>query len=298
MKKFLTLSLLVLSSVSLLAQNWYIRPGVGYTLPTNQVNFPEVDAPAADVKINGMTGDTTSTKLLTGNLGQGFRVGAAFGKMFNDNVGFEMGINFLRGVEEEMALLTITGLPNLTEAKMTGQLWTLDVSPSLIVKGSGDKWVPYARAGLFIPVGGLLTVTNSINDPNGALAGMPGVNYTLESTMEVKSQFVLGYQGAVGVNYQLSDDMSLFGEVHFLSFISPAQETEITEYEAVLTGVATRSLSDLSEYEKKNNFEEEITPNSNVQGNPGFDANKPMDRLDSFLNLSAVTVNIGITILL
>ena len=43
MKKLLLAALLVGCGSSLIAQNWYLRPTVGYTLPVINVDFPQVN---------------------------------------------------------------------------------------------------------------------------------------------------------------------------------------------------------------------------------------------------------------
>ena len=165
---------------------------------------------------------------------------------------------------------------------------------------ASSKVKPYAKFGLIIPVGGhITTYANLVDDEERVLCRLlpcpggvsPFPDADLHIALDAKGRTIpkatLGFLGGAGVKYPLGDRVSIFGEVMLGVITLKPRKTTYTEYqdsaEGFLTSgiglpLTTRSLEDLSTYERVINYVDEITETSNNSSvNPNYDPNSPME---------------------
>jgi hypothetical protein len=128
----------------------------------------------------------------------------------------------------------------------------------------------YSRIGAVLP----LTGNTTLNSSNANGAG-PGVS--LETETVASGRFSVGFAGALGYQFGLSDKLSIFGELEYISLAVKRASVEVTKY--VVNGADV--LSSLSDEQKNVTFEDETEIGESVlQGTSS--------------NYSTVGINIGV----
>src|SRR5690606_31104713 len=110
---------------------------------------------------------------------------------------------------------------------------------------------------LIVPIAGKLIIETLATQPNG---GGAGTDVMVEAKSEVKARFSVGYFGALGINYPITDNLSIFGETEIKNLSIKSKSAEIIEYKttAITSGqsqvIPGQQLADLPVYEKKFEF--------------------------------------------
>jgi len=270
MKRNLLLLVAIFIAGSMSAQLYVgARVGYGFGAQKYDVGFTQTD----DYKEN-----------IWGSMGQGLPMGLKVGYYFNDNLGVELGINYWIGAEQTAADVSSTIAPgmvytNLTTAKSS----QLRLMPQLVYKS--DMGV-YGRFGMVIPASGSTVVTST--------EVMPGAagSTTTEAEKQYKGSFAIGFAGAFGYAYELSDNMNLFGEMEYISLTIKGKTSEITKYS--ING--TDQLSAMTTIQKETNYVDKLDKTSNNGNyNATPDASKPLDDLRTSTVYSSLRFNVGIT---
>lgn len=275
--------------------NFYIRVSTGYSFESGKTEFNNADP-------NGLTGIMQSTditvsadgsnvnvKSLNGTVGAGIKVNVTGGYMFNPYIGAEMGVSYFHGDKTMIGRLRS---PQVTSEENT-YLRGFDVAPGLILTPNFKKVNPYARMGLIVPIAGDLTIETVARQKDG---GGQGTDILVQAKSEVKSKFSVGYFGAVGLNYPVSSNLSIFGEVEIKNLSIKSKSAEIIEYSttAITDGqsqlVPGQQLADLPVYEKQFEFSDDYNQSTTTQ--PNQDA--PRQIPTQFVNASGIGVNVGI----
>jgi len=255
MKKVLLLSLTVFIATSLSAQ-FYAGFGVGYGM-------------GASKRANGIEITDNSTKNIYGSYGEGINANLKLGFMFSENIGFELGTSYLIGSAQTKEKSEYV----LEEAKTSG----LRLAPQLVVKLDNGL---YSRFGMIIPVMGKTIVTSS--DDHYQVA--PAVFVKKESTVEATGSFSMGFIGAIGYAYALSDNMDLFAEVEYIGMSIKSGTATLTQLD--ING--EDQLANMKTIQKEYEFVDEVmdTDNTNV--------NEPGKSLKQKAPFSSLGLNIGI----
>ncbi len=261
MKKQLLLIVALFVATSMSAQ-FYAGLGLGYGLGSSK-------------RVLGQEVTATSSTNLYGSFGQGFNIVPKLGYMFNDNFGFELGIDYFMG-----ASISMNTFPT---GSQEGQTSGLILAPQFVMKTESGL---YSRVGIFMPVAGKTVITYSNSDVMG-----DGSNVLMEMEGESQGSFSLGLVGAVGYNYSLSDQMDLFCELQY-SYLSMKSGTyEHTKYEVG----GKDALANMDVYNKQIEYVDELTTSSNnATYNPNYDKTKPKEELKDTAPFSALGLNIGI----
>ena len=255
MKKVLLLSLTVFIATSLSAQ-FYAGFGVGYGM-------------GASKRVNGREYTDNSRVNIYGSYGEGFNANLKLGFMFSENIGFELGTSYLIGSSQTKEKSEYI----LQEAKSSG----LRLAPQLVIKLDNGL---YSRFGMIVPVMGktVITNTNDHYDPTGF-----GVVFVKqESTMEAKGSFSMGFIGAIGYAYALSDNMDLFAEVEYIGMSIKSGSAKLTQYDVD----GKDQLEGMKTFYKEYEFVDEVTS----------DDNKNMDEAGKGLKQKAPFSSIGLNI--
>ncbi len=266
------------------AQGFYAGVNLGYGISNSSdlVGTEEVKLP---------TGDTTS-KNIYGTLGRGFNTGLNFGYMITDHIGVDLGLNYLMGSK-----LVTESYDSNTEFfvsiyEATLQSSQFRVSPSIIITSGGDGLSLYARAGLVLPV-----ITSTMQEIRSSeevpMLGTMTAEWDTEiRDTEIKGAMSLGYQGAIGVSYGLSDNLSLFGELSGINLRVKAASSEMTKLTSEGVDVP---LASLDRYYTHTNYVDELNSSSNNEYyNDDFDSSKAADELRFSSNFNALFINVGV----
>jgi opacity protein-like surface antigen len=249
MKKnlFFIAALFVASSVS---AQFYAGLSAGYAL-------------GADKQVLGVETTSTSDINLYGSFGNGMNINLKLGYNFTDNLGFELGANYLLGSAQSILKNTTT----TAEAKSSG----LRLSPQLTFRLENGL---YSRMGLVVPVMG-----KTVSDVNVAYTGVE-----VKKVYESKGAFSVGFIGAIGYSYKLSDNLSVFGELEYLSLTIKQGTKTLTEYTYNGTDMmSTQTISD-----KETEYVDEVKATDNSSDD------EPTKELASRAPFSSIGINIGV----
>lgn len=248
-KKVLLLAAAAMLSVGASAQ-LSLGLKAGYAFGANGMNL-------------GTSTEGTKTTNVYGSYGQGIPVGLEVAYFFNDNIGVQLDAAFLIGTKVLNDETLTAGFEDEIYTKTT----QLRLSPQLVLKT--DIGI-YGRIGAVLPVMG--STTRFASDQNG---GGPGV--LSESEVKSKGKFSVGFVGVVGYQFNLSDQLSLFGEVEYIGLGIKRASTEITKFEVGGTDV----LNTLPADQINQDYEDEVDAGSTTA-------------LSSKSQYSSIGLNIGV----
>lgn len=270
MKKGLLVGALLLGAGAVSAQNLYVGLQAGYGIATPS----EVVGTVSEFNSTGQT-----TTNVYGTYGGGTNIGLNVGYMFGEHVGAELGFNYFLGSTVESTNTTVPTGKVTVNSKST----QFRLAPSLIVTTGGDVAL-YGKGGLVLPVGGS-TVTEYRDSGTNPLVGR------VEQDFESKGAMSIGFQGAIGVNYNLSDKLSLFGEVGSVNLRIKGASRTVTAYSVD----GTDQLANLDTYDKETVYVEELNPNSNNGAyNSNTNDNQAREELSSSTNYNAMFISVGV----
>lgn len=228
MKKSLASSvLMILVAGTSFAQGIYLRAGGGYGLPIAGSTFGEKTA-YSQVYDGTNNVYKSSTKLVTGSYGAGINFNFAIGYKFNENFIFELSSQLLMSnkintfnndvYKSTDPVNTYTYYDNFRSASSATAFL---LNPSFIFSAGFGKAAPYGRFG--IVVGSPKISGNSLSYYNG-----DGVDSTQKS-WEFTKGMSLGFQGAIGMNWKLSDMLDFYTELNFVSMTYYPGEYNLTK---------------------------------------------------------------------
>jgi len=261
MKKNLLLIIALFVATTMSAQ-FYAGLGLGYGM-------------GASKRANGVEYSGTNNSVQTniyGSYGQGFNTTLKLGFMFNDNMGLELGVSYLFGA----AQTKVKTATSLLEAKSNG----LRLMPQLVYRLDNGF---YGRFGIIIPVLGKTVATGH----DDKWSPLPGVVPAAERDYEIETHgsFSIGFAGAIGYNYALSDNMNLFGEIEYIGLSIKSGTATITKYDFG----GKDQLENMKTFQKETEYVDEIDASTTQ------DPEKPSQALKQKAPFSSFGLNIGIT---
>jgi hypothetical protein len=187
---------LLLIGMSGQAQKIYFRGGIGAAVTT-----------AADIHLNrtfvsdSASSRNQSIKTTKEGIGSGLPFALAAGYMINENFSVELGIDYFYGftIKEKQ---TYTNSDWQWVSESHGQM--LSLVPAVILTVPLNKIQPYARLGL------MLGVLNSVVNVGSPPQSPDTINIWKEKDY---GGLAIGVQTALGINYALSEKLSLFAEI-------------------------------------------------------------------------------------
>lgn len=180
----------------------YFKFGVGYHLPTMQQEMQN-----NNYRFDWNKGDFMESAAKY-SLHKGVGPMISFGHMFNANVGFEVGADYLfnngskswQGIEFE-------GKSIYDEVKIKSS--NLNLYPSIrLAIPLGKKVSLYSRSGLVIPL--LSKITRTMTS---AFYDTAGIYYKPQITTVTKNRFAVGFTGALGIDIKISPRVSVNAEI-------------------------------------------------------------------------------------
>lgn len=268
MKKGLLLGVLLLGAGAVSAQNLYVGLQAGYGIGTPGDMLGQTTVVSSN-------GDQTTTAIY-GSLGGGINIGLNAGYMLSEHFGAELGFSYLMGSSVTSTDFSTTAGKTTLTAKST----QVRIAPSLIVTTGGDFAV-YGKGGLVLPISG--STVSEYRDDTGLLS--------IERDYESKGATSLGFQGAIGVNYNLSDNLSLFGELGAVNLRIKSGTRTMTR--SMAGGVDV--LSSMETYDKETVYVDELNPSSNNSSyNSNASDSQAKEELAGTTNFNAMVISVGV----
>jgi outer membrane protein W len=248
------------------AQKSYFSFGAGYGFKAGSQNFANFNN--ADIGNNSITYEQINL-----SLGRGLNAGASFGYFFNDNVGLDLGVNYLLG-SKTMATDDYVG--GKTEITYSGNM--IRLNPSLILRAKSGKLNPYVHFGFIAGVGSIHSGFKDIDMGDVMLI-----------KIKLNGGIALGLSSAVGVDYKLNDKVALFGEINAVNMsYAPSYGKAI---EASYNGVD--ALPDMTTSDKEFEFLNSYTETTATPPD-----SQPTKALKQKYPFSSVGLNLGLRIAL
>lgn len=263
MKKLTLLGALFMASLTVNAQRFYLdfNFGYGFGIPGNILG----EKSHTDI-VNGVKYKTSSN--LTGSIGNGLNLQLTPGYMINDNFGVELGINYFIGSKTTMGQSTSSltmsagGLnfdnEDFSSRKDVANSSQLRIAPAVLISTGISKTVSgYAKLGIIMPLMGSTIVNTSVK--NAHIVSGEIVRDDVKVKTEISGAPSFGFKGALGINYNITDNLSIFGEV-FAASLNIKQKSRKTQSYKI---DGQEIIETLPAYNKDILYVDELTPESN-----------------------------------
>lgn len=294
MKKIITLCAVVLTAFSMnsFSQGFYADFNVGYGIgmPANVLG--------QDISVDIINGEAfMSSENLMGSLGSGLNLQLTPGYMFNDHIGIELGVNYFIGTKAVMSRVskTLDNGPLKDEdyeyREDVASSNQLRIVPSVFIStGMSNKISGYAKAGIIMPLLGSTIVETDWSKPIAPSGGViPKEQHEMRT--EVNGAPSFGFRGAIGMNYNITENISIFGEIFATSLNVKQKDRKTTSY--LVDGYEIKDQLPL--YSLEYEFVDELTPESNNSDyNSSYDASKPRQELFEKTSFSQMGIQIGV----
>ena len=290
-------------------KGFYLKAGGSYFIQTVPTNFPEVGGLAPRKSVYNTTGKLLSSEEISGSFGEGVRTNLVGGYRFTERLGFEMGVHYYMSNSKTMAdytnrptrliLPTPLGLASTDvyiSSVSKGEIRALDLSPSAVLYlGEVNKFEPYAKVGVIIPVYGYLDIKSEgsiyVKANNAKLK-----DFT--RTDRINPKPTLGFMSAIGTSYKITSNLSAFGEIEYRNFTVRGKNKEvIASTSNGVDDMATLSVADIhTNYVdvldvNSNNMSTSSLPN--VPNKDYVDPTRPREELGSYVSISGVGLTLG-----
>ena len=187
-------------------------------------DYFDLDVKASTVNDEVVVNSTATTVKI--NLGKGLNFGVAFGYMFNDHVGAELGLGYLLGSKNKFTQTINDEIDpdNIANYTLNGEISAnqFRINPSLVVSTDFKDFVPYAKFGVVLGVGTKITETYS----DKKFTGADNVEQVFEST----GGLAFGVSAVLGAVYQFNKKTGLFLEFASTTMSYAPKQRELTEY--------------------------------------------------------------------
>jgi len=196
MKKYLFLLVAIAMATSASAQ-FYASATGGYAIGS-----------AGVLMGTSLNAGQTEAKNHYGSYGEGANYQIRTGYMFDDTFGVELGVGYLHGADQNVSSYVQDGTGAITEttnAIAYGRAYGL--TASLVYKFTKNI---YGRFGALTKIGGktVAEFTKKTSTPFGPIVAV--------GKQDFHGRFPLGFNGALGYKYKLSNHFNLFTELEYL----------------------------------------------------------------------------------
>jgi hypothetical protein len=228
---------------------------------------------------------TSTTENINLSLGKGLNFGATFGAMFSKNVGGELGLNYLIGakttcqsIESQTAILLIPAFTTTDEQSISASMFR--INPSIIVASGSKEIEPYAKLGLVIGIGSVTLERISTTTLNSDKT---------EISEKYNGGIALGVSSALGINFNLNDNMALFGELNMINMSYAPTKSVYTKYSVDgIDQLPTMTIKD-----KETEYVDSYTHDSTAASTPDSQPDKKLKTKNPFGSLG---INLGLKI--
>lgn len=275
----LTIICIFILQVNSYAQGMYAGAEVGYAFPSQtRAFFADVNA----------TPTFTSVTSKSYSLGEGVPIAIYGGYMFTNNIGLELNISEKFNYDISSSTTSSTPPPPdiIDNHNYTRKGNMLGFTPGIRLSTGGDKFSIYSVTGLFI---GIPSATLEDNETVVTTTGPAGTGGTVTNNYDdvytFSGNIVIGFHGAIGAMYNLSDRIGIFAEVAGDFEDWAPTERLITTY----TVNGADMLGGLTTNEKQINYVDSYTTTAG-SSSPG----SPTQAARIYLPFSSWGISIGI----
>lgn len=319
-KNLLSIAFAICAFSAIAQPGMYFNISGGYGAPALQqtqqgITFePTSTDPAESIivpLINQNISDSATMRYKT-NLYQGYTSGGALnviaGYFINPYVGFEIGFTtlFAQKLKGSSTFDGPFSLGKNVTINTTTWSYGITMSPGIRLHACRPdaKVVPYGRFALSLPIWGKTIHELDIQSKNFLNQGKPA-NALVRA--ETQSIFSIGFNGSIGVGYNITKWVRIYGEVSAQYLFVRSGQTELTRYDLTFDGTTTSTLGDYSTFSKVTKFVDKIDENSNTTlfgkkrnfnnepvTDEYVDESKPREELRRAANFSAFGGMIGL----
>lgn len=206
------------------AQGSYVNLNVGYAFCMS---------PATSFIQNYDYNDHSSTQeQIYLSLGKGLNFGGAFGYMFNKHIGAELGLSYLLGGKTEgQSYYDMEVYKGNSRYSLSANMFRF--IPSIVVAAGTNKVNPYAKFGLVVGIGSVISEYESNITEIDYATGNEMTNVG-EHTIKMNGGVAIGINGAVGALFELSEKISMYGELNAINMSYAPTKGEVIE--SILNG--------------------------------------------------------------
>lgn len=246
-----------------------LQGGYNFALGKQNVGFFGVDTwENGMVNYMSQTG-TDSAEFIPVSLGKGGNVGVNLGYMVSENMGMELGFNYLLGSKYQTTQRNTSGT-DIVNQTLYGNMFQL--SPTAVFRtGSFHNIRHYAKVGLLVGLGSKVTYEEN--------QVVNGDQYFAKQ--ELTGGVPLGLTGALGMEYAVNSRVSIFGEVKGNSLTYRPEDGKYV--------TLTENGADYSQYLTTSQKEIVFTDNINTEDN----ANNPSQYPKISIPFSSIGLNVG-----
>jgi hypothetical protein len=260
----------LLSAPLLFAQGAYLNVNSGYSTSMSSQNLSGFE---------NSTFDSYSMKSeqINFSFGKGLNFGADFGYMFNKNLGAEIGVSYLIGGNT----ISTRTQPNYT-SEMTISSKMLRINPSLVITSGFEKINPYAKFGLILGSGYVISSSNQ------EISGFSGQQSSYQS-FKLSGGIAIGLTSGIGALYKINDKLSFFGELNMINLSYAPTKGIKTDFR--IDGVDM--LPSLTTRQKETEYLDSFTLTSSNSNPP---TSEPSKELKQKLPFGSFGLNIGLRV--
>lgn len=254
------------------SQGLYVKINSGYNASSSQQNLGDFYNYTANEELY-------TYEPMAVSLGKGMNLGANIGYMFNSKFGIDLGLSYLIGGKSTFQTIYYrTDDQEFYEDVFSSKM--LRVSPSFIFVADLLKINPYAKFGLVIGMGKITHDYTYMFDSNGT--------FDATDVEELSGGLALGLTAGIGALYNLTGNISLFGEINMINMSWAPEKGKLIE--SITNG--EDQLPSLSVEEKETIFVDKLTRPYMYQTDP----NKPRENLKMHFPFGSFGVNFGLRI--
>ncbi|MFY0714405.1 outer membrane beta-barrel protein [Seonamhaeicola sp. NFXS20] len=176
----------------------------------------------------GETQTASGTKNSYGSYGEGLNAQLRGTYFFNNKMGVDLSVGYLHGSDQTVSKVNLTGY----EVDAIARARAFGAAASLVYKFNPNV---YGRIGALVKLGGkteaVVYQKATFSQAEADAIGVPLGSYSETNYVEdYHGQFPLGFIAAIGYEYPLNDNFSLFAEAEYYGISLKRKDSEITEF--------------------------------------------------------------------
>ncbi|WP_158978570.1 outer membrane protein [Cellulophaga sp. L1A9] len=183
--------------------------------------------PSAGMKL-GTTMTETETENSYGSFGEGVNVQLRGTYFFKNSLGIDVSLGYLNGTDQDISVVNTS----TEERDAIARARAFGAAVSLAYKFNDNV---YGRLGALLKVAGkteaVVYSKSTFSDAQAAGLGLPSGSYSETNYKEdFHGHFPLGLVAALGYNYDINSNFSIFAEAEYYGISLKRKDSEITEF--------------------------------------------------------------------